>query len=122
MDIIKNPIFLGILAGAITYLYLMWSADKKKKDYKSKKDVSLFTPIIVAVIVSVIAYVYFNYTSGDVTGVNPEQSTMKKPLDTMNNYHFAKDLSSESPASFHLVGRGISIPNNLPDVFIETTY
>lgn len=121
MDIIKNPIFLGILAGAITYLYLMWSTDKKK-DSKSKKDVSLFTPIVVAIVVSVIAYVYFNYASGDVAAIIPEQNEIRKQLNTVSNYHFVKDISSESPASFHLVHKGVTIPNNLPDVFIETTY
>jgi len=124
LDILKNPIFLGVLAGAITYLYLMWSTDKKK-DPKSKKSISLFTPIVVAVIVSIIAYVYFNYVSHDTTSVIPEQQIIKKQLDgtiPITNYHFVKEMSSESPASFHLISRGVNIPNNLnvPDVFIET--
>lgn len=124
MDIIRNPIFLGVLAGAVTYLYLMWSNDKK--DPKSKKNISLFTPIVVAIIVTILAYGYFNYVSHDVGTVIPGQTGVK-PLDItapMNTYHFANEVSSESPASFHLISRGINLPNNLnvPDVFIETTY
>jgi hypothetical protein len=128
LDIIKNPIVLGVFAGAITYLYLMWG--DKKKSGKQKQDVSLFYPIVVAIVVSVIAYGYFNYSnygSTVLTGSLPEQTNIKKGLDfaaPTQNYHFVKEVTSESPASFHLISRGVNIPNsiNIPDVFIETTY
>lgn len=127
LDIIKNPIVLGVLAGAITYLYLMWSMSDKKKDDKSKKEVSLFYPIIVTIVVAVIAYTYFNYSPQPVTTSMPEQISLKKKLDLSQpagNYRFVKDITSESPTSFHLISRGVNIPNNInvPDVFIETTY
>lgn len=125
MDIIRNPIVLAVLAGALTYLYLMWTADKKK-DPKSKKDISLLTPLIVSVIVFVLAYGYFNYSSSNINQIIPK--TEIKNLESMtpnNKYHFVKDISESSPQSFHLLSKGlINIPNNLtiPDVFIETTY
>ena len=50
LEILKNPIFLGVLAGAITYLYLLWD-NKKKKNLKSKKNVNIIIPLVVAVIV-----------------------------------------------------------------------
>ena len=31
MEIVKNPIIIGVLAGAITYGYLQWEVDKKNK-------------------------------------------------------------------------------------------
>ena len=127
LDILKNPIVLGVLFGAITYLYLMWSVDKK--DPKSKKEVSIFTPLVVAAVVSIIAYVYFNYTSSDTTVQIPEIITTKKQLDIQQpaptNYNLTKDITSDSPTSFHLIRKGINVPNNIvniPDVFIETTY
>lgn len=55
MDIIKNPILLGVVAAFLTYLYL-WYTNKNKKD---KKSVSIFIPFIVGVIVCVIAYCCF---------------------------------------------------------------
>ena len=133
-DIIKNPIVLGVFAGALTYLYLMWTNDKKKNP-KTKKEISLMAPIIVTVVVAIIAYAYFNSatSSVDTNNLIQDQILLKKsfdiepapalaPVATGNNYHFARDMSTESPASFHLISRGVNIPNNLniPDIFIET--
>ena len=173
LDIIKNPIFLGVVAGVLTYLYLLWSNDKKKNP--KAKNISLMTPIIVAIVVAVVGYAYFcnsceipqnalpaNQLPSElpmsqilpskfpaVQAVTPVvttpiiasqqmQPTIAKsvalPGQAMagqvvggqtvggQNYHFANDLSSESPATFHLISRGVNIPNNLnvPDVFIET--
>lgn len=143
LDILKNPIFLAVLAGVITYLFLLWNTDNKK-DPKSKKSVSLFTPIVVAAIVGVISYMYFNYTPGtsllgttslDTTplgttplGTTPvsvlQPSEIKKTLSEIPRNNVKELSSSDSPALFHLISRGVNIPNSLtiPDVFIETIY
>lgn len=127
LDILKNPIFLAVLAGAITYLYLWW--DNKKKKGKAKKNVNIIIPIVVAVVVCIIAYFGFNYWSTPSTNnLTPDQiaiKTMTDPKISMSpkqTFHLTKDLSSSEPASFHLITRGINIPNklNVPDVFIET--
>ena len=120
-DIIKNPIVLGVLAGAVTYLYLWWSNNKKKP--KDKKEPSLFFPIIVAVVVAIVAYGYFSSgTCNSATIVQEQIKQTNVPGSVGKNYQFEKSVSSESPASFHLISRGVNIPNtvNVPDVFIET--
>lgn len=115
-DILKNPIFLGVLAGVITYLYLLWSNSDNKN--KKKKEVSLFTPIIVTVIVAIVSYAYFNYNSSEPSPININDDIIS--VNNPSKYKFSKDASSESQSSIHLISRGVNIPNNLPDVFIET--
>ena len=132
MSIIKNPVVLGVLAGGITYIYLLWS---KKKDKKDKKEISLITPIIVAIAVCLVAYLYFSPSTVAV----PVSASVSAPVIETSGpglqgiapvpisgtkYHFADPgqmkASSESPASFHLISKGVNIPNNVPEVFIET--
>lgn len=118
MSIIKNPIVLGVLAGAITYIYLVWSK-KNKKD--PKKEISLITPIIVAIAVCLVAYLYFSPGSS----VAAQDVEAKQLMGSSAKYHFADpaapiQISSDSPASFHLISKGVNIPNNVPEVFIET--
>jgi len=38
MEYFKNPIFLGILAGIIAYLYMYWSKNKSIKDSSDNKE------------------------------------------------------------------------------------
>lgn len=130
LDIIKNPIFLGVLAGALTYLYLLWSNNDKNDD-KRKKDISLFTPIVVAIIVCVISYAYFNYFINSNTSkidntyitdqIIKNSNLTSMPIKNNLEANITKTVSSDS-ASFHLISKGVNIPNSLPDVFIETTY
>ena len=65
MDIIKNPIVIAILAGAITYAYLTWNVEEKKdkkKGKQEKKEINLLIPLVVAVIAWFLAYAYFEYS------------------------------------------------------------
>ena len=133
LNILKNPIVLGLIASALTYLYLWYyNKDNKKKDSKSSKNISLIYPLIAFVLVAGVSYIYFNYSSSDTSAsassVSPqiiEQIGTAKPdieiANPVNNYKFTKDITSESAASFHLLSRGVNVPNNLnvPDVFID---
>lgn len=119
MNIIKNPIVLGVIGGGITYLYLYLTRDKKKDP--TGRDISLIYPLIIFILVAVLAYIYFNYYSSDGLRTFIEPNNKME----MDKYNLAKDISSESVGSFHLISRkgGISIPNeikDLPNVFIET--
>ena len=123
MSIIKNPIVLGVLAGGLTYIYFVWSNKNKKE--KDQKDISLITPIVVAIAVCLVAYLYFG-TGATLSNDTVTEITKKIPI----NQQVTPDVKvpsaklvsqvSESAESFHLITKGINIPNNVPDVFIET--
>ena len=165
MDILKNPIVIGIIAGVLSYLYFVWVDRNTDKKNKKKKDIGLFTPMVIAIVASVLSYSYLSNNSSEEvvqdtqtiqTGpvghtLQPQtyQETLQaqqiKPIykhqtqENMNGGNLrtyyndmdvpqqtsiknatAKGLTSESPTSFHLISKGLNIPNNLPDVFIET--
>ena len=61
MDIIKNPIVIAVLLGTLTYGYMYWEEQqRKKKNPKiSDKAINLITPIVVAVISWFLAANFF---------------------------------------------------------------
>ena len=105
MDVVKNPVIIGVLVAAITYLYLWW----QNKNDKNKKPINLFIPAGTAIGAAILSYTYFNMQPVSDIPTNKLPKIMSK-------------LSSESPVAYHLVSRGVSIPNNIniPDVFVET--
>lgn len=109
IDLLKNPIVIGVLLGVATYLFLLWNNGSNKSDRKTNKnkDVSLLTPIVVAVVGAFMTFCYFN---------NNESDDIRKNLMIKGEkYKF-----TESPVSYHLISKGVSIPGKLPEVFIET--
>lgn len=124
MDIFKSPIVISILGGSTTYAYLLYSyRNKIKKDPKYKNYPRMFIiPIIVSVIIYIIATYYMSNEEN-------EQQNNNNNMNSVAEYKLIKGdninyLTSESPKSFHLIGGGVTIPNslpeNMPDVFIET--
>jgi len=144
MDIVKNPIIIGLFAGAITYLYMSWTIDeehkkreKKHKNKKEKEDVNLFIPLVVAVIFWFIAYAYFEYqpdaNNSTITHlpindtflpqtVGNNKHPLPLPIAPLASYKFTKDVVdsvSSDPKSFSLLTQGVTVPQNLPDVLID---
>ena len=123
IDIFMNPIVIALLTGTLTYLYVWWSnEDKYRKDPEAKKTSGIIIPLVVTVITWILAYGYVELTgvnmNGDVVNVAPNVVMGDKKI-----FDLVKDnVSSASAKEFHLIGRGVNIPNNLklPDVFIET--
>lgn len=116
MDILKNPIVLGLTAGVITYVYLLWTQKEKKNKAgkKVKQDVNIMIPAIVAVVVWFIVYGYTEF------GGETEVTTTTVPNPDLRYKLVNNNSTSDSVASFKLINKGVNIPNNLPDVFIET--
>ena len=115
-NIIKNPIFIAVVAGVIVYSYIIWkNKDKsKKKKNKNKDNNALLIAGVTTAIVWLIAYGYLNY--------KPSQqiNNLSKSVPT---YKLVKDIS-ESPKSFTLINPtgGITMPfvnTQMPDVFIN---
>lgn len=139
MEVIKNPIIIGLVAGTLTYAYLTWDASEKneknkkrsKKNYK-EVEVNLLIPLVVAVIGWFIAYTYFQYNNESNDIYTTEQNSFNSvqnprkglplPLTRNPGYRFVNDVISESsePKSFSLLtGNGVTIPTKLPDVLID---
>src|SRR5271165_6037451 len=62
LNIIKNPLVLGIISALLAYVYLYWSNNRANK----KSRVSLKTPLIVGVSVFIITCIIF-YNASDAT-------------------------------------------------------
>ncbi len=113
IDILKNPVVIGILAGTLTYSYLWWHNETKyKKDIKERKTTGILMPAIVGLVVWALYHVYLDLTGELILedGVNA------------SNYNITKDVPSINEAvDFRMIEKGLTLPNNLvlPDVFIE---
>lgn len=134
MDIFKNPIVIGLTAGAATYGYLLMTInekneknEKKKGKKKEKESVNLLIPLIVAIIAWFIAYAYFEYNTNQphnqlIQDINPlQRPVVPIPYPPSPKYNFVKDVLSESsdPHSFSLITQGVTIPTKLPEVLLE---
>lgn len=130
MDILKNPIVIGLFASVITYVYLSWNNNKnnkKKKSKNKKQDVNLLIPLIVGLIVWFIIYGYVEYNSSNTnipTQIITDRPNLHPlPIAPNASYRFTKDVipdSSSEIKSFSLLTNGVNVPSNqLPDVMID---
>ena len=138
MDIIKNPVIIGLLAGTLTYAYLTYNIEEKNKNRRKKghkkehkkEEINLVIPLVISVIMWFIAYAYFEYNPSkeQISTEFLEKGQLMRmatplPLAPTASYKFVGDAVSESsdPKSFSLLvgGGGVSIPTKLPDVLLE---
>lgn len=120
MDVLKNPVVVGVIAGVITYIILYYK-DKNEKDPKIKqKYIGLTIPAIVALIIWFISGSYFETT-------NIQKSSINELMLMGGNEPFLGDINdlgnlslSNDAKSVNIINNGVSIPTKLPDVFIET--
>ena len=142
MDIIKNPVVVGVICGIITYVYMKYTSDKinerrikrmKKENINLKLDkVNLLIPLAISIVGWFFATNYFENEEkteqtiivSEVPQINdigklPQSGGIGELNKQMNN---VIDSISDSARSYHLISRGLNIPNNIkmPDVFIET--
>jgi len=122
-NIIKNPTFIAVITGVITYTYIVWKKNQnRKKNKKNKKNTErneMIIPTIVAIIVWFIVYGYLTYNK---QGLN-QYNQLNQTLQNVPTYKLVKDIS-ESPKSFTLINPtgGISFPTGniqMPDIFID---
>lgn len=119
-NILKNPTFIAVISGTITYTFLNWkNKQNKKKDKKNKNNNNnadfdnIMITLIVSIIVWLLVYAYINHSDKKI---NIEQKYMP-------TYKLVKDIS-ESPKSFTMINptSGIVYPfgtHNMPDIFID---
>jgi len=135
MDVIKNPVIIGVFATVLTYLYLQWQIDEKNKKYKKKhnkpnkheEEVNLIIPAVVGVIVWFIVHGYFEYSkpTGRTHNINNNTFMQQAPLPIAPptaNFRFSKEAIesvSSGTKSFSLLTGGVAVPTKLPDVLID---
>ncbi len=125
MNIIKNPIIIGLFFGILTYIYMVYFHSKYIKKYKkhnkTKKQIiyknpSFFYPIIVFSLSWLIAFIFLD----DDDDVN-----IMKNFNEEKSYELRNDDNeNDDTRSFRMLKTGINIPRNLPnqnlpDVFIN---
>ena len=127
LEILKNPIVIGILAAALTYLYMWW--EEKKRLEKNPKAKALPTNIITPLVVGVISwFIASNYFSGKQEPRTPLDVTQQagqalpaiiggnKPV--IVNQGVIESEGSLGSASYHIIGkRDVKMPPL--DVFID---
>ena len=60
LDIIKNPVIIGLTVGVLVYLYFKWEASKiENKDKNKRKDSNLLIPLFVGIASWFIAHNYY---------------------------------------------------------------
>ena len=133
MDIIKNPIIIGLAMGALTYGYLSYTVNekneenskKKKSKRKEKESVNLMIPLVVAVITWFIVYAYFEYNTESQIN-NPQimptiGESLPIPLPVSPKHGFIKDVMTDTsdPQPFSLINTGMTVPTKLPDVLLD---
>jgi heme/copper-type cytochrome/quinol oxidase subunit 2 len=142
-NIIKNPTFIAVVAGVITYTYITWrkrEAQKEKK--KSKKQIKddkneVVISGIVALIVWFIVYGYLNYGNKNQNANQQMQIPIQVPMQLpvtnqvplgyqqVPTYRIIQDIQPPSPKSFTMMnqyGGGVAMPTNkvpMPDVFVD---
>jgi hypothetical protein len=122
LNIVTNPVVVGLFFGVITYLYLSWSntpkKSKKNKKHKQKESQpSYIIPVVVGVITWFLMYCYLEYyVNKSEISTNQEKYTLKR--DSLTD--------SEVKRSFRMIRTGVSVPRTLnttkmelPDVFIN---
>ena len=125
MDIIKNPVIIGLTAGILTYFYLKWDIEKHAKKNKKPKDVDLLVPLVVAVIAWFISYTYLDFNPVVPNNFIPLENQPLNPLPTVPiptqniSHKLTKSLVLSDNKAFSLLNSGINIPNKLPDMLLE---
>lgn len=120
LDILKNPIIIGLVVGVITYVFMLMRNTKKyKKNQKSKEKnkPNILIPVIAAIVSGILVWLYFGSSETKPEMTMTVEKLVNEPLKESESS--AKTGGSSDSVSYHLVGKGINFPHNLPDVFLD---
>lgn len=129
IDILKNPILLGILASVLTYLYFWWQEKKRREENPEEEityqPISIITPLAVGVIIWFASATYFDMTgsnndSNKVANVDSVTGSSLSDSSTVS-VNDKQKMITKSPmvgGSYHFVGKNkIRLPPT--DVFLD---
>ena len=135
IEIIKNPVIIGLTVGILTYIYLRWEQSKNYLEKNKRKDTNLLIPLGLAIASWFITHNYFeNYNFTDDNGGSdnyveniidvgiPQKIQIESGLtggdaSLVNNINPIRQVQN----TYHVLKRGVSIPQslNMPDVLLE---
>jgi len=144
LNILKNPIVVAILMGALAYLYQYWENEQLKKNGDQIKKINYGIIMAVTAVSGVLAYFLFGQPQNEELIIDPEilEQNMGVPLPNNNvsntfiPHQSVKNdgqtfiqqppvkiggghsIDTAGSGSYHLIGRkGIKLPAT--DVFID---
>ena len=146
IEIIKNPIIIGLTIGIFVYLYLRWEQQQRPEEKNKRKDTNLLIPLGIGTACWFIAHNYFeNYNFTNDNNINnninnkfqnytnsipmniPEKMDLSDTImmgggaNIVNN--IGNNITSKQliPNSYHVLKKGVTIPTNMnmPDVLLE---
>ena len=145
LDIIKNPVIIGLTVGVLVHLYFKWEDSKKEHNKQHKrKDSRLLIPLFIGIAVWFIAHNYYEKYNFDQVVSNNINYQLPYKLDLsevgevsklpkasinmtggdanlVNNINLNTRFNNIQQPTFHLLKKGVSIPNNitLPEVLLD---
>lgn len=129
IDILKNPIVIGVFVATSTYLYMWYSENKRmvKNPKTKKKPVNVITPLVIGVITWFIASSYLknqDSTQVSATPIKTQVPTLAGGMNGKLKHHIVTAKGSIhsdgtlGSASYHVIGKNnIRLPPT--DVFID---
>ncbi len=132
IDIIKNPIIIGLTIGVLVYLYLKWEQRQNPNEKNRRKDTNLLIPLGIGTACWFIAHNYFenyNFTNDNInqnietfaTQILPEKMDLSETVMMGGGANIVNNVGNNIKPTYHLLKKGVTIPTNLnmPDVLLE---
>lgn len=117
LDIVKNPIFIGLFGTIATYIYFYWTNSSNDTNNKKKKNSNTTYHILVSLCVGLIlgfgSYIYFD------TFVPGQENDISSSVNESSPSNIVQAVAPKINSS-NIPSKSLVIPQNLPDVFIET--
>lgn len=126
MDIITNPMFIAVSVGSLSYLYIYYSNKNSSNPEDRDKPISLTIPLIITIVTWILAYSFTHHLNTSSSTVDAANNVPIMPVidggsiqGAIIGNNVVHDLSTDSIHSFQLINKSISMPNKMPEVFIE---
>jgi hypothetical protein len=142
IEIIKNPVMIGLTIGVLVYIYLKWEQSQRPEEKNKRKDTNLLIPLGIGTACWFIAHNYFenyNFTNDNNLNINDTKFTNDMPLNIPDKIDLSDTIMMGGGAnlvnnignnfapkasiapSYHLLKRGVTIPTNInmPEVLLD---
>jgi predicted small secreted protein len=142
IEIIKNPVMIGLTIGVLVYIYLKLEQSQITEEKNKIKDTNLLIPLGIGTACWFIAHNYFenyNFTNDNNLNINDTKFTNDMPLNIPDKIDLSDTIMMGGGAnlvnnignnfapkasiapSYHLLKRGVTIPTNInmPEVLLD---